>query len=79
MDNSISDLLTTNLAELGLPVPTNIIQTMLLCDGYFVGWKLRYDSGYSVVQAGGNTIDIFDEQGTLLKTVGLKDGRGAAA
>ena len=78
MDNSIPDLLTTNLAELGQPAPTNIIQTMLLRDGYFVGWKLRYDGGYSVVQADGGTIELYDAQGTLLKTVVLETEKEAA-
>ena len=48
MDNSICDLVTATLAELGLPAPTNIIQTMLMKDRYFVGWKFRYDGGCAV-------------------------------
>ena len=79
MDTSIQDLVAATLAELGLPAPTNIIQTMLMHDGYFVGWKFRYDGGYGVLHAGGNTIEVYDEQGTLLKTVALEDKRGEAA
>ena len=60
------------------PAATNIIQTMLMKDGYFVGWKLRYDGGCSVVQAGDNTIELFDERGTVLKTVGLGTEQEAA-
>ena len=78
MDKAISDLVAATLAELGLPVPTNIIQTMLLRDGYFVGWKLRYDGGHAVVRAGGSTIEIFDDQGTVLKTVTLATEQEAA-
>ena len=44
--SSISDLLAATLTELGLPAPSNIIQTMLMRDGYFVGHKIRYDGGY---------------------------------
>ena len=79
MDPSIHDLVAATLAELGLPAPTNFIQTMLMKDRYFVGWKFRYDGGYAVLRAGANTIEFYDEEGTLLKTVGLEDGKGAAA
>jgi len=69
MNSSIHDLVAATLSELGLPAPTNIIQTMLMHDGYFVGWKFRYDGGYAIMRAGANTIELYDEQGTLLKTV----------
>ena len=76
---SIHDLLTATLSELGLPAPTNVIQTMLLKDRYFVGQKFRYDGGWAVVRADGSTIELFDEQGTLLKTVAFGTREGAAA
>jgi len=78
MDKAISDLVAATLAELGLPVPTNIIQTMLLRDGYFVGWKLRYDGGHAILHPDGGTIELFDEQGTVLKTVALGTEQEAA-
>jgi hypothetical protein len=31
------------------------------------------------MRAGSNTVEFFDEQGTLLKTVALKPEKGAAA
>ena len=40
MDQSIPERVAATLSELGLPAPTNIIQTMLMHDGYFVGWKV---------------------------------------
>ena len=51
---------------------------MLMKDGFFVGHKLRYDGGYAVLPTDGNTLELYDEQGTLLKTVVLDDERGAA-
>ena len=78
MDQSIHDLVAATLSELGLPAPTNVIQTMLMHDGYFVGWKFRYEGGYAVWRAG-DTLELYDEQGTRLKTVGLEAGKGAAA
>ena len=79
MGASIQDLVTPILGELGLPAPTNVIQTMLMHDGYFVGWKLRYDGGYAILHTGGNTVELFDEQGGSLKTVVLGTEREAAA
>jgi hypothetical protein len=79
MDSSIHDLVAATLAKLGLSAPTNIIQTMLMKDRFFAGWKLRYDGGYAVLRAGANTIELYDEQGTVLKTVALEVEKGAAA
>jgi len=78
MDPSIQDRVAAALSELGLPAPTNLIQTMLIHDGYFVGWKFRYDGGHAVLQAGSNTIEFYDEQETLLKQVALKTERDVA-
>jgi len=78
MDKAIPDLLTTTLTELGLPAPANIIQTMLLRDGHFVGWKLRYDGGHAILRASDNTIELYDEQGTVLKTVAVETEKEAA-
>ena len=77
--SSIHDLLTVTLAALGLPAPGNVIETLLLKDGCFVGRKFRYDGGYAVMPAGGNTLQLLDEQGTLLKTVAVEPEQGAAA
>jgi hypothetical protein len=79
MDKSIHDLVMSTLADLGLPTPANFIQTMLLRDGRFVGWKFRYDDGHAIWWGGDDTMEFFDEQGTLLKTVALEAGKGAAA
>ena len=76
---SIHDLVAATLSELGLPAPANIIQTMLMNDGHFVGWKFRYDGGHAILQAEANSVELYDEQGTLLKTVSLEEERGAAA
>jgi len=79
MDPSIQDKVTAALSELGQPAPTNVIQTMLMYDGYFVGWKVRYDGGYVVLHEGRNTLQVCDEQGTLLNTVAVEVGTVAAA
>ena len=78
MDTSVHDLLAATLTELGLPAPINVIQTMLMKDRYFVGWKFHYNGGYAILHAG-STIEFYDGKGTLLKTVALEEKRGAAA
>ena len=77
MDESIHEF-AANLSELGLPIPTNSIQTMLLRNGYFVGHKFSYDGGYAIWLASDDTIGFYDEQGTLLKAIALGTGQKAA-
>lgn len=79
LSTSIHDLVAATLTELGLPAPTNIIQTMLMRDSYFVGHKLRYDGGHAILRADGRTMEFYDEKGKPLKTVILEAGKGAAA
>ncbi len=76
---SIHELVAATLAELGLPALAVIIQTMLLKDGYFVGYKFRYNGGFATLQAGSSTIEFYDEQGKLLKTAAINADKGAAA
>ena len=77
MDNAIPTLVAATLAELGLPAPTDVIQTMLMKDGYFVGWKFRYDGGQAILRAGSNVIEFYADDGTPMKTITV--GTGAAA
>ena len=79
MDTSIPNLVAATLAKLGLPAPTNLIQTTLMKDRYFVGHKLRYDGGCAILWAASDAIEFYDENCNLLKTVALDAGRGAAA
>jgi hypothetical protein len=74
--NSVHDLLAANLKELGLAPPRNIIQSLLMKDGYFVGHHLRYDGGYAIVRAG--NIEIYGGGRMLLKTVPVDAGKAAA-
>jgi hypothetical protein len=67
------------VAALGLCASTNIVHTMLIENGCFVGHKLRFDGGYAIWQNGSNAMTLYDEEGRLLKMVALKSGKGAAA
>jgi hypothetical protein len=79
MNQSIHDVVAATLAELGVPIPTDIVQTMLMRDGYFVGHKLRYNGGHAIWLAGGGAIEFYDGQGKLLKAIALEAEKGAAA
>jgi hypothetical protein len=74
---SIHDVLTASLSDLGLPAPTDIIQTVLLRDRQFVGWKFRYGGGYAILRLA--NLELYDEQGTLLKTVTVEEKKDVAA
>jgi len=75
---SVPEQVASNLAELGLPEPGHFFKTMLMHDGFFVGWKCHYDGGHAILHANDNTMGFYDEQGRLLKTVALQAERHAA-
>ena len=52
---------------------------MLMHDGYFVGWKFRYDGGHAIMRAGSNAIECYADDGTLLKTAKVGTETGVAA
>jgi hypothetical protein len=79
MDQSILNLVEATLSEFGLPAPTNIIPTMLMRDGYFVGHKLRYDGGCAILWAASDAVEFYDEQGQLLKAVSIETPEKGAA
>lgn len=79
MNRYTDDVVAAARAAIGLPASANIIATMLLQYRYFVGWKLRYDGGHAVLDVGNGTIAVYDEQGTLLKSLAVDAGKGAAA
>lgn len=78
MDSPIQKRIAAALQEFGLLVPDKIVQTMLLKDRFFVGWKFRYDGGHALQRAGSLDLELYDEHGSLLKTVALDQERDAA-
>jgi hypothetical protein len=81
MNESLSDLVAATLAEMGLPVQTRMMLTMLIEDCRFAGHKLSYDRGYAIVQPGGNVLELYDNWGKLLRSVviGVESEKGTAA
>jgi hypothetical protein len=54
------------------------MRTLLIQKGHFVGHKYRFNDGggYAILLAGENVIEIYDDEGKLLKTVGLETNGG---
>ena len=76
---SIHDLVVATLSRLGRPAPADIVQTLLMKDRCFVGHKFWHEGGYAILPAGGNSLEFYDDQGTLLETVVIDVDQGAAA
>ena len=72
------DIVTATLAEMGICAAP--MRTILIQNKYFVGHKYHFDGGYAIRRAGENAIEIYDDDGKLLKTVSLEetDKKGAA-
>jgi hypothetical protein len=80
MDATLHDLVLATLAEMGLASTLeSLIRTILLRDRYFVGHKYRFDSGYAVWVAETNVIEVYNDEGKLLKSVLLGRSRGGEA
>ena len=79
ISTSIGEVLGTTLAGIGLPAPADIIQTVLLKDRYFIGYKYRYDGGYAIQRAGSSTIEFYAEDGKPLTTATIEADKEAAA
>jgi hypothetical protein len=52
--------------------PAALIRTTLLRGGYFAGHKFRFEGGHALWVAEGSTIEVYDEAGKLLTTIGLE-------
>jgi hypothetical protein len=84
MNQSIHDLVTATLREMGIvPAPGTLQQTFALGEGRLVAEKFRYDGGYAVWVVGRGSVDFYDEDGSLLRSVGVEAAdeqeRGTAA
>jgi hypothetical protein len=68
---STYDAVTATLEKMGVcAAPT---RTILIQKGYFVGHKYHFDGGYAVRLAAKNAVEIYGDEGKLLKTVSLEE------
>ena len=68
---TVEEAVAAALKEMGIGKDATA-RTVLIHDGYFVGYKFRFDGGYVVWLAKENVIEVYDDVGTLLKTVGVE-------
>jgi hypothetical protein len=77
--HSIHGDVTAILTEMSIPT-ASLCHTILLRDRCFVGHKFRFDGGYAMWLAETNTVEIYDDDRKLLKTVTFpSDEKEAAA
>jgi hypothetical protein len=72
LSKSMNEVIAATLSNLGRTAPANIVQTILLKDDFFVGYKCRYDGGYAIMRAGSSTIEFYTEDGKLLTTAAIE-------
>jgi hypothetical protein len=76
---SIHDAVAAAVRDVGLcDEPSHMIRTILLRDRYFVGHKYRFDGGYAIWIAATDAIEVYSDDGSLLKTVALRPSEDAA-
>ena len=73
MDNqpSIEAVVAATLKEMGYTAPTH--RTILIQKGFFLGFKFRFDGGYAICLAGKNVIEVYDDDGKILKTASWEE------
>jgi hypothetical protein len=69
MDEGVGgqDFVTATLREMGICLAP--MRSILIQKGYFVGHKYHFDGGYAIRLLEENAIEIYDDDGKLLKTV----------
>jgi hypothetical protein len=77
---TIHDIVAATLCNVGLcQAPASLIHTILLRDGRFVGHKYRFDGGYAAWVVATNVIEVYGDDGKLVKTIVLTRSEGGEA
>ena len=69
--DEVQDAVAATLRKMGICATP--MRTILIQRGYFVGHKYSFEGGYAIRLAGKNTIEVYDDDGKLLKTVTLEE------
>ena len=75
---SISDGVKDTLAEIGITTDS-LVRPILIQDGYFLGQKYAYDGGYVIWLANSDTVEVYSDDGVLLKMAAFEDATDTAA
>ena len=57
----------------GDSVPSPLVRTILIKDSFFSGHKYRFDGGFAVWRPEERELDVYDNDGKLLKTIILPE------
>jgi hypothetical protein len=69
---SAVDAVVATLKEMGLhPAPGTLPCSFALSEGRLVAQKFFYEGGYAVWEVGRGTLDFYDDEGRLLRSVGI--------
>ena len=75
--DQFSQLITAVFSELGVNPP--FIETILLRDRFYVGRKFRAGGFQVIWWVEMNLVEVFDEDGQVVKTIGLEQKLGKSA
>jgi hypothetical protein len=64
---SIYESVVAAITDSGFSEPSSMIRTILLRDRRFIGEKYRFESGYAIWHAEGSTVEVYNDDGSLLK------------
>ena len=70
--SSVYDIVKDALTEMGLLNSSPLVRTILLRDRCFVGEKYRFQGGSAVCLAGKDVVEVYDQDGNLLKTIAVE-------
>jgi hypothetical protein len=71
-ESSVQDVVIATLKEMGLrPAPGTLPFTFALSEGRLVAQKFFYEGGYAVWVTARGTVSFYDEDGGLLRSVGV--------
>ncbi len=80
LSETIHDIVAATLCDMGLcQAPAALIHTILLRDGHFIGHKYRFDGGYAAWVAATNVIEVYGDDGKLVRTIILTRSEGGEA
>ena len=80
MNQPVEDVVVATLKEMGLrPAPGPLLCASALSEGQLVVQKFLYAGGYAVWVAGRGTVSFHDDDGRLLRSVGLGVAERAVA
>ena len=67
----MEDSVAATLRKMGICAAP--MRTLLIQKGYLVGHKYHIEGGYAIRFVGKNEVEVYDDDGKMLKTVSLEE------